>query len=154
MPVMQNLEFRCVTKFPDLNKPVFKRREERVASYFAFDECEVKVGTARQRLLVNLRAAANENFIGEFRWIQPLQRVENQNFRLLFFPQLAEMKLVGTFEVTPAAPLVILSENFGMLVDKPLRVPGQDEILPVRQRLSQTFKRLPAHDDNVAWLFP
>jgi len=60
------------------------------------------------------------------------------------------MKLVGALEITAAAPLVILPENFRMTFDEPLRMPRQDQILPVGQRLAQAFKRLASHDDDVA----
>ena len=73
MPVMQDLEFRCVANFFNLNKPVFKQREEHVAGDFAFDKREIKVGTARQRLRINFRAAANKNFGRKIRRIQFFQ---------------------------------------------------------------------------------
>ena len=72
---MQNLEFRRVLNFLNLNESVFKRREKHIALDLAFDQREVKIGTARQHLLVNLRAAADENFIGEFRAMLPLKHL-------------------------------------------------------------------------------
>ena len=94
---MQNLEFRRVTNFFNLNEPVFKRREKPVALNFAFDKRKIEVGTARQHLLINLRAAANENFGWEVRRIQFFQRVKNQNVRLLVLVGFCEIKfeLIG-----------------------------------------------------------
>ena len=64
---MQNLEFRRVPNFLNLNEPVFKRWEEHVALDLAFDEREVKIRTERQRLFINLRAAANKIVQGGIR---------------------------------------------------------------------------------------
>ena len=110
---MQNFELRLVADFLGQIKFVLKRREKRVAVLdLAFDQRQVKVGTARQRLLVNLRAAADENVVRKFLRIQPVQRIENQNFRPLVFAELGEMELVGPLEITSAAPFVVLPENF------------------------------------------
>jgi len=70
MPVMQNLELRLVPNFFSQLKLVFESRENRIPFHLAFDEREVKVGTARQCLLVNLRTAADEDVVRKFRRIQ------------------------------------------------------------------------------------
>ena len=71
---MQNFEIRTITDYPDLLEAFFEGRKEGVAARnFAFDEGEVKVGTLRQRLFVNLRAAANEDLARFVRQIKPAQ---------------------------------------------------------------------------------
>ena len=86
---MQNFELRRVVDFAGQFKLIFKRREKRIATFhLAFDQREVKIRTPRQCLRINLRAAADENVIGKFAGIQFVQRVENQDFRLLYFPSL------------------------------------------------------------------
>jgi hypothetical protein len=69
MPVMQDFEFRRVLNFLNLNEPVFKRREKYIAFDLAFDEREVKVGTTRQYLLVNLSAAADKHISLKIVWV-------------------------------------------------------------------------------------
>ena len=60
--MMQNPEFGSVADFLDEVELSFKRWEESVALYFAFDEREVEIGTKRQGLGVNLSAAADVDF--------------------------------------------------------------------------------------------
>src|SRR5487761_2278796 len=109
MPVMQDLELRLVPDGFHQFKLVFKRREKSVAAlHLALDEREIKVGTARQRLRINLRAAADEDVVREFRRVELVQRLEDENFRLHLFAQLREVKLAGSFQKFPAAPLVVL----------------------------------------------
>src|SRR6266487_1481281 len=58
---MQNLEFGTLENFRSQIEAVLKRRKERVTLDHPLDEREVEIRTERQRLLINLRAAANEN---------------------------------------------------------------------------------------------
>src|SRR6185295_453536 len=60
IPVMQNLEFRAVENFLNNFKTIFERRKERVPLDDSFHQREVKIGTKRQSLRINLRAAANK----------------------------------------------------------------------------------------------
>ena len=60
------------------------------------------------------------------------------------------MKLIRTFQVLAAAPFVVLPENFRMFFDEALRVPREDQIFTVRQRLAETLKCFAPHDDDVA----
>src|SRR5208283_4958029 len=110
MPVMQNLELRLVADLLNQFKLVLERRKNGVAIHFAFDERQIKVGATRQRLPVNLRAAADENVVRKFRRIQSLQRVENQHFRLQLLTELGKTELVGALEVSSTAPFVVLPE--------------------------------------------
>ena len=147
---MQNLELRLVTDFFGQLEFIFKRREKCVPFHFAFDDRQVKVGAAGQRLLVNLRAAADEDVVREFRRVELVHRVENQNFRLFLFAQLGEMELIRALEIAPAAPLVVLPENLRMAFDEPLRMPRQHHVLAVLQRLAEALERLAPHHDHVA----
>ncbi len=69
---MQNFEFRRVLDFLGQNKFILKRREKCVAIFnLALHQRQIKIGTTRQRLLVNLRAAADENVVRKFLGIEP-----------------------------------------------------------------------------------
>src|ERR1035437_8666051 len=61
MVIVQNLELRRVADFFNQLETLFKRWKESVALDLAFDERQIQIRTQRQRLRVNLRAAANEN---------------------------------------------------------------------------------------------
>src|SRR5207249_777544 len=58
---MQNLKLRFFADFFRQLKLVFERREESVAGHEPFDQREIQIGTKRQRLLIDLGAAANED---------------------------------------------------------------------------------------------
>ena len=71
---MQNLEFRRVADLLNQDKFIFKRRKKRVAVLnLALDERQIEVGTLRQSLLVNLRAARDEDVVRKLGRIQPVQ---------------------------------------------------------------------------------
>src|SRR5215469_16956438 len=100
MPVMQNFEPWFVPDFFGGNEFLFKRREEGVAvRNLTLDQRQIKVGAARQGLLVNLCAAADEDIVRKLLRIQPVQRIKNQNLRPLVLLQFAEVELVGPFEI-------------------------------------------------------
>lgn len=70
---MQDFEFGCVADFFGEFETVFEGGKEGVAVYFAFDEGEIEVGTERECLRVDLRAAADEHvarFGGEIDFAQ------------------------------------------------------------------------------------
>ena len=147
---MQNLELGFVAKLLDQFKLFLERWKERITFHLAFDERQEKVGTARQSLLVDLRTAADEDVIREFRRIQFFKRIENQHFRLQLFTELGKTELVGALEIFSSTPFVVLPENLRMTFDEPLRMPRQDHVLAVRQRLAEALKRLAPHHDDVA----
>src|ERR1035438_2370945 len=89
VPVMQNLELRFVSDDFRQFKLVFKWREKGVTALnFPFDKREIKIGTARQSLLIDLPATADEDVIWKLLRIKPVQRAENKNLRLHLFAQL------------------------------------------------------------------
>ena len=60
--VVQDCKLGTVQDFGSDFKVIFKWGKEHVAFDHPFEPCQVQVGTKRQRLRVNLRAAANEGF--------------------------------------------------------------------------------------------
>ena len=73
---MQNLEIRTSSRNFGQFKLVLERREKSVAALdFAFHQRQIKIGTARQRLLVNLRAAADENVVRKLLRVELVQRI-------------------------------------------------------------------------------
>src|ERR1051325_11316788 len=110
---MQNFEFRRVADFLDEFKTIFKRREESVAFHFAFDEREVKIGAQRQRLFVNLRAAADEKFERGSGGIES-QKIFNdaqiQRGRAANLRQFKLVRLLGNMRLAAADPG--LAEDF------------------------------------------
>lgn len=57
---MQDLELRSAPNFFNQFKLVSERRKKSIAAFdFTLDQCQKEIGTARQRLLINLRAAAD-----------------------------------------------------------------------------------------------
>ena len=59
---MENFELGGIAEFFNQFKAIFKCREKCVAVHLAFDEGEKKIGAERQRLRLDLTAAADENF--------------------------------------------------------------------------------------------
>ena len=146
---MQNFEFEHVPNLLDELEFIFKRRKKSVARDIAVYEGQIKVGTSRQCLLVDLRAAADINIVWKFRGIELVERIENENFGLSFFAEFGKMKLIRTFEVFAAAPFVILAENFRMVPDQALGMPREDKVRAAWQRVAEAFKRFSSHDDDV-----
>src|SRR5260370_34889732 len=59
--VVGDAELRAVLELSDGFKLVFKRGKKRIPFHRPLHEGQVEIGTKRQRLLINLRAAADEN---------------------------------------------------------------------------------------------
>src|SRR5437867_3362400 len=59
---MQNLKIGAVENFLHEIKLILKLRKESVPLNVSLHEREIQIGTKRQRLLVNVGAAADENF--------------------------------------------------------------------------------------------
>src|SRR5260221_7745038 len=83
IPIMDDLELRAVDNFLHRLEPVFKRREKGVALHHALDQCEVQIRATWQRLLINLRAAADEDFSLKILRVDFCQRPKNPYLRAL-----------------------------------------------------------------------
>src|SRR5881296_3173222 len=75
---MEDSEFRPIQNFFHDFKPVLERRKEPVALDDSFHQREVKVGTKRQGLFVDLRAATNKIVQGRIHRAE-LQKVFNDS---------------------------------------------------------------------------
>ena len=73
---MQDFELRRVPDFLRQHKLILERGEENVARHGALDQREVKVGTQRQRLRIDLRAATDEDFTAIIQRGQRFQRMD------------------------------------------------------------------------------
>src|SRR5713226_651228 len=83
--VVGDAELRAVLDLSDGFKLVFKRGKERIPFHRPLHEGQVEIGTKRQRLLINLRAAADENLTRLDRGIDLAQ--------IRHGPQTGELKL-------------------------------------------------------------
>ena len=59
---MRDFELGSVADFFHLREPVFESGEKSIALHLALHERQIKIGTERERLRVNLGAAADKNF--------------------------------------------------------------------------------------------
>src|SRR5262249_39251189 len=66
MPVVQNGELRSVENLPIEDETIFECRKKCIAHTLPFDEGQKQIRTARQKLFVNLGAAANKDLVGKF----------------------------------------------------------------------------------------
>ena len=74
---MQNVKLRRLADFLHQIKLIFKRRKERIAPFhLTLHQREIQIRTARQRLLINLRAAADENVIRKFLRVELVQHLK------------------------------------------------------------------------------
>src|ERR1019366_3065065 len=77
MPVMQNLELRLVADFFGQFKLVLERWEKGVAFHLAFHQRQIKIGTQRQGLFINLGTAGDEKFQRRTRRVQFQKILDN-----------------------------------------------------------------------------
>src|SRR6187455_1965730 len=116
MSVVENFKFRCIPDFNRRFKPIFKRRKKSVAFHLTFHQREVKVGTERHGLLINLGAATDENVSGKLRRIKPEKVPLEANFR--FLPEPGQMKLIRIAQSPGASAQLGFAKNLGMRLAK------------------------------------
>jgi hypothetical protein len=149
VPIVQDFKFKHVADLLREFKFIFKCRKECIAGNLPVDQGQVQVRASRQRLLINLRAAADINIIRKFLRIQFFQRIKYEDFGLSLFTQFGKVKLVWPFYVFASAPFVVLAKDFRVMTNQALRMTGENEISAARQRVPQALKCFASHDDDV-----
>src|SRR5450756_1061308 len=115
---MKDFEVWLVPQCRDEVKFVLELGEKGVAALdFALHDGQVKVGTPRQRLFIDLCAATDEDVVREFLRIEFVERLEDEDLGFDLLAELGEVELVGTLQVLATTPFMVLAENQRVLLD-------------------------------------
>src|SRR5256885_4515672 len=148
--VVDDFEFGPVQNLFDQFKSAFERRKKRVALDDPFDEREVKVGTKRQGLFVNLRAATNKIVQG---------RIHRAEFQKVFnYSQVdcghtansGKFKLVGKRNCCLAACNPRLTKKKREFPLQQSWMPTEHDVDPIGQRFAKTLEGFSSDDDDIA----